>query len=163
MTYDSSYSGKELTALQIFNEKRGVCEHFTILYNAMLNAIGIKTIFLIGWAFQDDETSADMDIDVIHAWTAALIDGKFKELDSTWGLFEGVPAGHIFFAFKDFTYYYSAEISGFSFSTTMTGKDKHTIRLIQSLEEDQDEYYSYSNKIKNIKLIYIIYLLFLLL
>lgn len=26
----------------------------------------------------------------------ALIDGNWVELDSTWGLFEGIPAGHIF-------------------------------------------------------------------
>ena len=163
MTYDYSYSGRELTALQIFNGRRGVCEHFTILYNAMLNAIGIKTIYIVGWAFQKDETSADMDHDSLHAWTAALINGKFKELDATWGLFEGIPAGHIFITFKQMIYYYNAEISGFSFSTTMTGIDKHTIRLIHSLDEGQDEFYSSSKDLKIVKLIYIIYLFFILL
>ena len=34
-----------------------------------------------------------------HAWTVALIDGNWIELDSTWGLFEGIPAGHILKAF----------------------------------------------------------------
>ena len=60
----------------------------------MLNAIGIKTLFVFGWAFQNDETSVNKDT-VGHAWTAALIDGNWIELDSTWGLFEGIPAGNI--------------------------------------------------------------------
>ena len=94
MEYDLSYSGKDLTLEEIYNGRKGVCEHYTLLYNAMLNAIGIKTFFVAGWAFDGEETSGDKDT-VGHAWTAALIDGKWKELDATWGLFEGIPAGHI--------------------------------------------------------------------
>ena len=37
MTYDASYTNKAMTLDQIFTEKRGVCEHYTLLYNAMLN------------------------------------------------------------------------------------------------------------------------------
>ena len=91
---------------QIFAQKRGVCEHYTLLYNAMLNSIGIKTLFVAGWAFDKDQTSGDKDT-IGHAWSAALIDGKWKELDSTWGLFEGVPAGHIFKNFGQDEYSYS--------------------------------------------------------
>ena len=58
--------------LLIFNNKKGVCEHYTILYNAMLNSIGIKAMYVAGWAFQGNETSGDEDT-VGHAWTAALI------------------------------------------------------------------------------------------
>ena len=106
MTYDLSYSGKNMTLDQIFAQKRGVCEHYTLLYNAMLNSIGIKTLFVAGWAFDKDQTSGDKDT-IGHAWSAALIDGKWKELDSTWGLFEGVPAGHIFKNFGQDEYSYS--------------------------------------------------------
>ena len=94
ITYDLKYFGKDYTPKEIYNLKKGVCEHYTILYNEMLNAIGIKTLYLTGWAFQNDETSGNKDT-IGHAWTAALINGKWMELDATWGLFEGVPAGHI--------------------------------------------------------------------
>ena len=94
MTYDLDYTGHDFTAKQIFEQKTGVCEHYTILYNAMLNAIGIKTLYVTGWAFQNNETFANEDT-IGHAWTAALIDDKWMELDSTWGLFEGIPSGHI--------------------------------------------------------------------
>ena len=94
ITYDLKYFGKDYTPKEIYNLQKGVCEHYTILYNEMLNAIGIKTLYLTGWAFQNDETSGNKDT-IGHAWTAALINDKWMELDATWGLFEGVPAGHI--------------------------------------------------------------------
>lgn len=94
LTYDLAYSGKKLTPKQIYNQKAGICEHYTILYNEMLNAIGIETLYVFGWAFQNNETSANKDT-IGHVWTVALIDGSWIELDSTWGLMEGISAGHI--------------------------------------------------------------------
>ena len=54
--YDSDLLGKELSLKEIFDGKKGVCEHYTLLYNAMLNAIGIKAIEITGWAFRGEET-----------------------------------------------------------------------------------------------------------
>ena len=49
MTYDSTYFAKEFTISEIYTAKMGVCEHYILLYNAMLNAIGKKRfIFLDG-------------------------------------------------------------------------------------------------------------------
>ncbi len=106
MTYDLSYSGKIMTLDQIFAQKRGVCEHYTLLYNAMLNSIGYKTLYLTGWAFDKNQISGNKDT-LGHAWTAALINGKWMELDATWGLFEGIPAGHIIktLAKDEYSYY----------------------------------------------------------
>ena len=95
ITYDINDLGKRYTAKQILENRKGVCEHYTILYNTMLNSIGIKAMYVSGWALQNAEISAN-DETIGHAWTVALIDGKWIELDSTWGLFEGVPAGHIY-------------------------------------------------------------------
>ena len=110
MTYDLSYFGDVSTAREIYDRKRGVCEHYTILYNAMLNAIGIQTLNTSGWAFEKDQTAGDKNT-VGHAWTVALIDGKWKELDATWGLFDGIPAGHIIKSINanDYSYEYSTE------------------------------------------------------
>ena len=69
--YDSNFLGRKLTALEIFEGKKGVCEHYTILYNAMLNSIGIKTIKIVGWAF-DNNTFAN-EKTIRHEWTGALI------------------------------------------------------------------------------------------
>jgi hypothetical protein len=110
MTYDLDYSGKDLTLDEIYKQKRGVCEHYTLLYNAMLNSVGIKTMYISGWAFDKNITFAD-EKSIGHAWSAALINGKWKELDSTWGLFEGVPAGHIMKALNNDSYSYTCRDS----------------------------------------------------
>jgi len=95
ISYDENMFGKNLTLREIYYGKKGVCKHKTLLYNAMLNSIGIKTLYIVGYAFQNNQTYGDNST-TGHAWTAALIDGKWKELDATWGLFEGISAGHIF-------------------------------------------------------------------
>ena len=129
MTYDISYVGRDLTAREIYDGKIGVCEHYTILFNTMLNAIGIKTLYLVGWAFQNDETSGNKNT-LGHAWTAALINDKWIELDSTWGLFEGIPAGHIIKGFFAESFYYSWTQS----QTAPTFGKESNIQLINNTE-----------------------------
>ena len=131
MTYDLNYKGRDLSLADIYRLKRGVCEHFTLLYNAMLNSVGINTFYLSGWAFDKNTTSADEN-SVGHAWTAALINGKWKELDSTWGLFEGVPAGHIMKTIgKDsFSYSYRESTHDFTF------KNIPSIKMTSVSDED---------------------------
>ena len=164
ITYDLKEHGKDYTAGQIFNLQKGVCEHYTILYNEMLNAIGIRTLKIFGWAFQKAETSADQDT-IGHAWTAALIDGKWKELDATWGLFEGIPSGHILKGFGKETIYYPRP-SGIESSIKKT----ETIELINldrgssvNFVEEEEGEKNKGNNIKYPKILYLISLLYLLL
>ena len=133
MTYDLSYHGKNKTLLEIYNDKRGVCEHYTILYNAMLNSIGIKTLKTFGWAFQNNETSANQNT-IGHAWTLALIDNKWIELDATWDLFDGVPAGHIFKGFEK-------ETRSVSRPRTIEINIEFTtnINLVDNLDDEEDD------------------------
>ena len=133
--YDLQYHGRNLTASQIYTQKKGVCEHYTILYNLMLNAVGIKTIKVFGWAFQKEETTANENT-IGHAWTAALIDGKWKELDATWGLFDGIPSGHILKGYDKETVSYSYT------STTITPINlikTHNIQLIDNLDNEKED------------------------
>ena len=75
-----------MTLKEIYEGKKGVSEHFTLLYNSMLNSVGIKTIYITGWAFSIYQISGDND-NTKHTWTAALINEKWIKLDATWGLF----------------------------------------------------------------------------
>ena len=136
ITYDLSYHGKNKTALEIYNEKKGVCEHYTILYNAMLNAIGIKTIKTFGWALDKDKTSANQDT-IGHAWSVILDQDKFIELDATWDLFEGVPAGHILKGFN-------REICQYSMSgpdnVEIKGSSKiDNLQLVNNLDDEEED------------------------
>ena len=134
LTYDSSYSGKDLTPIEIFNGKKGVCEHYTILYNNMLNYIGIKTLTIVGYGFQSGQVLAT-EKTTGHAWTAALINGKIMELDATWDLFEGISAAHVFKGFNKESY--SSQGVGLdSISNT------HYVQLIDNLDgENEDSIY----------------------
>ena len=129
MTYDLSYTGKNLTALEIFNEKHGVCEHYTLLYNTMLNQIGIKTVTIIGYGLENT-TSANEETNV-HAWTGALIDGKWKELDATWDLLEGISSAHIFKGFSKEIYSY---LEGMKF------ENRHILQMIDNLSTEEENH-----------------------
>ena len=131
MTYDLSYTGKNLTALEIFNEKHGVCEHYTRLYNTMLNQIGIKTVTIIGYGLQNatsvnEKTSG-------HEWTGALIDGKWKELDATFDLLEGISSAHIFKGFNEEKYTYNGP-------TDMKLYKSINLQMIDNLDEEEADY-----------------------
>ena len=137
MTYDLSYTGKNLTLEEIYNGKKGVCEHYTLLYNAMLNCIGIKTLYISGWAFDQEQTSGNKKT-AGHAWTAALIDGKWKELDATWGLFEGIPAGHIYKNFGLDVYSYNTRASPDA-KITLVNNPSITMNKIVQVSKGNDE------------------------
>ena len=132
MTYDFSYYGKKLTPIQIFNKKRGVCKHYTLLYNTMLNCIGIKTLIILGYGFQVKETSAN-EKTIGHAWSGALIDGKLKELDATWDLFEGISGAHIFKGFTREVYSYNGAGKKMKISIA------HNIQMIDNLDIEEKD------------------------
>ena len=112
MTYNLSYTGRKMTAKEIYNKKIGVCEHFTLLYNTLLVSQGIKVVKVSGYAFNYNEKNKIINIkesdnkkdnnpnilkDNRHCWTLALIDGTWVPLDATWNLFEkNVPISHIY-------------------------------------------------------------------
>ena len=97
MNYNIRYSGKKMTVDEILSSLTGVCEHFTKLYNALLFSIGIKAVYLSGFAITGEDGIPEEAKTVPHAWTMAKIDGKWKAFDSTWGLyFDKFPISHVF-------------------------------------------------------------------
>ena len=98
INYKLSLRGKKITAIKILENKEGVCEHFTILFNALLNSIGIPAIYVSGYSIKKED---DKFIQIQHAWSIVNINGKWLGMDATWGLFNGkLPISHIFFYYK---------------------------------------------------------------
>ena len=98
LSYDNSSDiVKNLTLKEIYDIKKGKSYHYTLLYNAMLNSIGIKTFLIKGWLL----TALNLDEKKEHFWTVALINDKWMELDATYGFFEGVSAAHIMYYFTN--------------------------------------------------------------
>ena len=99
INYNSSYTDKKQTVDEIIENKIGVCEHFTILYIALLNSIGIKAIHIHGFSADSNNIFSNPIIDTSygHAWVLANINNKWIGLDATWGLVEGnLPISHLY-------------------------------------------------------------------
>jgi hypothetical protein len=92
--YDLNYVGRnDLTSIDIFNLKAGVCDHFTRLSNALLYSLGYKVIYVSGFTPDGSEEI----INGGHAWSMIKIKNKWYPFDSTWGFISGkLPISHIF-------------------------------------------------------------------
>ena len=105
MTYNINYVGRSMTVDQILTELVGVCEHFTRLYNALLQSVGIDAIYTTGYAF-NSRNQLYYPESSRHAWTIAKINQKWVPLDATWSIFGGkIPVCHVF------QYYHESGIS----------------------------------------------------
>ena len=93
--YDYKYLGKnELSAMDIYNKKIGVCHHFTKLSNALLYSLGYKVIYISGFVSKNNK---EFDKSSAHGWSLIKIDNKWYPFDSTWGIISGkLPVTHIF-------------------------------------------------------------------
>ena len=138
MTYNLSYTGRTMTAREIYDKKIGVCEHYSLLYNTLLTSQGIKVVKITGYALENNKEE-DNNIDNIqsnpntlddrrHAWSLALIDGVWVPLDATWNLFEkNIPLSHIFHNYGDSI---NSTVS-YNDNTVTTDITKETIKQIK--------------------------------
>ena len=96
--YDLNYSGRhEMTAIDIYNMRIGVCHHFTKLSNALLYSLGYKVIYIGGYACTN---SKEFNTDSGHAWSLIKVNNKWYPFDSTWGIVSGkLPITHLFSCF----------------------------------------------------------------
>ena len=98
--YDLRYIEETgLTAIDIYNKRRGVCHHFTKLSNALLYSLGYKVISIYGYTC---ENSLEFNENSAHSWSLIKLDDKWYPFDSTWGILSGkLPVSHIFGVFYD--------------------------------------------------------------
>ena len=111
LKYDLNFFGKVYTAKEIYNNKSGICKHFTLLYNTLLVSQGIDAISITGYALDitEDNVMKQNEINKAipnepntlsnsrHNWTLAKINGEWIPLDATWNMFDkNVPVTHIF-------------------------------------------------------------------
>ena len=103
MKYDSNLNGANVRIDDILLNLTGDYSSYTRLYNSLLFSIGIKAVYVNGYVIQGETRAPDKINFVYHAWTMAKIDGKWKALDATWGLFFDIfPISHVFLNFNDF-------------------------------------------------------------
>ena len=83
--YDKSYSSMKISIEEILKNKKGVCVHFTKLYNALLMSIGIPALHVVSHYYEENKR-----ISTGHAFTLAKIKNKWIPLDATNGNFYGI-------------------------------------------------------------------------
>ena len=93
--FDNSYSGnKNITAMEIYSVKKGVCEQFTKLFNGLLYSLGYQVIKVTGYAVEKSNIFSN---NCSHVWSLIKIYDDWLPFDATWGIFTGkLPVCHIF-------------------------------------------------------------------
>jgi hypothetical protein len=90
--YDMNYFGKTMTSAEILRIKKGVCEHYSVLYQDLLRSLGIPAQVVTGISYSYDKKTFEN-----HAWVIVNHNGAWIPLDPTWGIFSGkLPISHIF-------------------------------------------------------------------
>ena len=103
INYNRTYHGRQdISALEIYNNRAGVCHHITVLYNALLYSLGYQCIYVCGFAVNNNDNNYFSE-DNSHAWSLIKVNDKWLPLDATWGIFSGkLPVTHFF------EYYFSS-------------------------------------------------------
>ena len=92
--YEYSFTGLKLSAMEIYKVRRGVCNHMTVLSNALLYSLGYKVLYVAGLTGKKKPYFSDKGT---HAWSLIKLGNKWTPFDSTWGIILGkVSIAHIF-------------------------------------------------------------------
>jgi len=79
-----SYTEPQEIIDEMLKKKKGVCMHFTYLFNEMGDMMGIKSHIISGYTKQDGKI-----INLSHVWSVSFMDSAWHLIDPTWG------AGHV--------------------------------------------------------------------
>ncbi|MDR3078661.1 MAG: transglutaminase-like domain-containing protein [Rickettsiales bacterium] len=92
ITYDESFVGRRMTSMDILKIKRGVCEHYAILYQDMVRSVNIPSKTIVGLSYNFEKKKFEN-----HAWVMVYHNGQWIPIDPTWGIYSGkLPISHIF-------------------------------------------------------------------
>jgi hypothetical protein len=64
----------------VLKTKKGICMHYSELYNSIANQVGIKSYVISGYTKQNGFVD-----NIPHAWCASFIDSTWLLIDPTWG------------------------------------------------------------------------------
>jgi hypothetical protein len=91
LTYDLTYSGREMTSSDVLLERKSVCSGYSTLLTAMLRTNNIPTRYVSGYAYSDFQKKF-----IGHAWVEVLADdGTWISFDPTWLQGGFIDATHI--------------------------------------------------------------------
>lgn len=74
--YEMNTTGSPFTVYTFMHEKQGVCMAYALLFQKMMEQVGIQCYYVVG--------KADGESDLGHAWNMVQLDGQWYHIDATW-------------------------------------------------------------------------------
>ena len=74
--YEMQTQGSPFTVYTFMHEKQGVCMAYALLFEKMMEELGIPCYYVVG--------KADGESDLGHAWNMVQLDGEWYHVDATW-------------------------------------------------------------------------------
>ena len=113
MIYDINLLGIDFTPLEILENKKGVCHHFTILLNTLLNSINIPSISVIGMFHDGYVYNKNFEL---HEWSLVYYNNKWIPIDATNGFYNGLlPISFIYQGYDKIEIEMSGELDEINF------------------------------------------------
>lgn len=81
--YDRTY--ETLTAEQVLDSGKSVCEGFSALYDAMAKQAGLQTKIARGRVKTMDNGEESLPDEANHQWNMVYLEGRWHFVDTTWG------------------------------------------------------------------------------
>ncbi len=81
-------TAEPIGVIQLLRQRRGDCTEHTLLFTALARCLGIPCREVTGYLYLGDAEQAFAG----HAWNEVVLDGKWQEVDATWGLTTVTPA-----------------------------------------------------------------------
>ena len=88
ISFDWKYDGVNMNSDEILQSAEGVSKHFSLLFNDLCKAAGIRVKIIEGFAKGHDHRPGNQlkpGQDVIHQWNAVHILSSWRLIDPTWG------------------------------------------------------------------------------
>ncbi|MFH1306223.1 MAG: transglutaminase domain-containing protein [Candidatus Micrarchaeota archaeon] len=103
--YDLSYAQKNMSVYNILDERRGVCEDYSLLFTTLSRSLGYPTRFVNGYAYSDVHEEW-----IGHSWVEVYI-GKWVSVDPTWLEVGLLDATHIPMSKQIYSEFSTASVS----------------------------------------------------
>jgi hypothetical protein len=78
------YKNVDEIVVEVMKKKKGVCQHFSELFNELSKLAGLESYVVNGYGKEYGKV-----MNLAHAWNVVKVEGEFYFVDATWG------AGHI--------------------------------------------------------------------
>lgn len=69
-----------IRSVDILKSRKGICEHYAVLFAEIANKTGLKSYVVSGYTKQNSVVDS-----IGHAWCAAMVDSAWYLFDPTWG------------------------------------------------------------------------------